>query len=115
MVHDTRVIPLDGRKPLSDDLHFFMGDSRGHYEGDSLVIESRNYTSRTAVGGSPHSETLHMTERFTRIDPDMVDYEIRVDDPATYTKPWTMRLTLTTQPDYEIYEYGCHEGNNAMR
>ena len=115
MVHDTRVIPLDGRAPLNDGLQFFMGDSRGHYEGDSLVIESRNFTNRTSVGGGPHSEGLRMTERFTRIDPEMVDYEIRIDDPATYTKPFTMRMTLTTQPDYEVYEYACHEGNNAMR
>jgi hypothetical protein len=115
MVHDTRVIPLDGRAPLNDSLQFLMGDSRGHYEGDSLVIESRNFTNRTSVGGGPHSEQLRMTERFTRIDPDMIDYEIRVDDPTTYTRPWTMRMTLTTQPDYEVYEYACHEGNNAMR
>ena len=115
MVHDTRVIPLDGRAPLNDGLQFFMGDSRGHYEGDTLVIESRNFTNRTSVGGGPHSEKLRMTERFTRIDPEMVDYEIRVDDPTTYTKPFTMRMTLTTQPDYEVYEYACHEGNNAMR
>jgi hypothetical protein len=115
MVHDTRVIPLDRRAPLNTDLQFFMGDSRGHYEGDTLVIESQNFTNRTSVGGGPHSEKLRMTERFTRIDPEMVDYEIRIDDPAVYTKPWTMRMTLTTQPDYEVYEYACHEGNNAMR
>ena len=115
MVHDTRVIPLDGRAPLNDDLHFFMGDSRGRYEGDSLVIESRNFTNRTSVGGGPHSENLRMTEKFTRIDPEMVDYEIRIEDPTTYTRPFTMRMTLTTQPDYEVYEYACHEGNNAMR
>ena len=83
MVHDTRVIPLDGRPPLGDDIHLFMGDSRGHWEGDTLVVESRNFTDRTAVGGAAHSEKLRMTERFTRIDPEMIDYEIRVDDPAT--------------------------------
>ena len=115
MVHDTRVIPLDNRPPLSDDIHLFMGDSRGHWEGDTLVVESRNFTDRTAVGGARHSEKLHMTERFTRIDPEMIDYEIHVDDPDTFAKPWTMRMTITSQPDYQIYEYGCHEGNNAMR
>jgi hypothetical protein len=115
MVHDTRVIPLDRRPPLNPDLQFFMGDSRGYYDGDTLVIQSQNFTNRTSVGGGPHSEKLRMTERFTRIDPEMVDYEIRIDDPATYTRPWTMRMTLTTQPDYEVYEYACHEGNNAMR
>ena len=115
MVHDTRVIPLDNRPPLPDDIHLFMGDSRGHWEGDTLVVESRNFTDRTAVGGARHSEKLHMTERFTRVDPQMIDYEIHVDDPDTFVKPWTMRMTITSQPDYQIYEYGCHEGNNAMR
>ena len=115
MVHDTRVIPLDGRAPLGDGIHLMMGDSRGHWEGDTLVIESRNFTDRTAVGGSRHSEGLRMTERFTRIDLEMIDYEIHVDDPGTFTKPWTMRMTITSQPDYQIYEYGCHEGNHAMR
>jgi hypothetical protein len=115
MVHDTRVIPLDNRPPLGDGIHLFMGDSRGHYEGDTLIVESRNFTNRTAVGGAPHSEQLHMVERFTRVDPEMIDYEIHVDDPATFTAPWTMRMTITTQPGYQIYEYSCHEGNNAMR
>ena len=115
MVHDTRVIPLDNRPPLADSLHLWMGDSRGHWEGDTLVVESRNFTDRTAVGGSRHSENLRMTERFTRVDPEMIDYEIRVEDPDTFVAPWTMRMTITSQPDYQIYEYGCHEGNHAMR
>ena len=115
MVHDTRVIPLDNRPALRDDIHLFMGDSRGHFEGDTLVVESRNFTDRTAVGGARHSEKLHMTERFTRIDPEMIDYEITVNDPETFTKPFTMRLTITSQPDYQIYEYACHEGNHSMR
>jgi hypothetical protein len=115
MVHDTRVIPLDGRPAIGSGIHLWMGDSRGRWEGDTLVVESRNFTDRTAVGGAPHSEGLRMVERFTRIDPEMIDYEIRVDDPATFTRPWTMRMTITSQPGYQIYEYGCHEGNNAMR
>jgi hypothetical protein len=115
MVHDTRVIPLDGRRPLTPDIRLWMGDSRGHWDGDTLVVESRNFTDRTAVGGAKHSDALRIVERFTRIDPEMIDYEIRIDDPATYTMPWTIRMTITQQPGYEIYEYGCHEGNNAMR
>ena len=115
MIHDTRVIPLDGRPHVGKDLHLYMGDSRARWDGDTLVIESGNYTDKTAVGGAKHTEGLHMVERFTRVDPEMIDYEIHVDDPATYSKPWTMRLTITRQPDYQIYEYGCHEGNNAMR
>jgi len=115
MVHDTRVIPLDGRPQLDPAIKQFMGDSRARYEGDTLVIESRNFTDRTNLGGARHSEELHLVERFTRVDPEMIDYEVHVEDPATYTAPWTMRMTVTRQPNYEIYEYGCHEGNNAMR
>jgi hypothetical protein len=115
MVHDTRVIPLDGRPPIGSNIHLLMGDSRARYEADTLVIESQNFTDRTAVGGTTHSDKLRMIERFTRIDPEMIDYEVHIDDPATFTAPWTFRMTITSQPGYEIYEYGCHEGNNAMR
>jgi hypothetical protein len=115
MVHDTRVIPLDGRPHVGEGLQLWMGDSRGRWEGDTLVIESRNFTDRTAVGGAPHSAQLRMVERLTRIDPEMLDYEVRIEDPDTFTRPWTMRMTLTTQPGYQIFEYACHEGNHAMR
>jgi len=115
MVHDTRVIPLDGRPALGAGIKLLMGDSRGHWEGDTLVVESRNFTDKTAVGGTRHSEELRMVERFTRVDAEMIDYEIQINDPATFTKPWTFRMTITSQPDYQIYEYGCHEGNIAMR
>jgi hypothetical protein len=115
MVHDTRVIPLDGRPPVGGAIKQYMGDSRGRWEGDTLVVESRNFNGRTAVGGATHSDELRITERFTRVDPEMIDYEIRVEDPATFTGPWTMRLTITKQAGYQIYEYACHEGNMAMR
>jgi hypothetical protein len=115
MIHDTRIIPLVSKPPLGSNIQLWMGDARGRWDGDTLVVESSNFTDRTAVGGSPHSTQLRMTERFTRIDPEMIDYEITIDDPLTFTRPWTMRLTITQQPDYEIYEYACHEGNRAMR
>jgi len=92
-----------------------MGDSRGRWEGDTLVVESVRFTDRTAVGGAPHSTELRITERFTRTDPQMIDYVVTVEDPTTFAQPWTMRMTITQQPDYEIYEYACHEGNLAMR
>lgn len=115
MVHDTRIIPLDGRPALGPNIRQYMGDSRGHWEGNTLIVESANFTDQTAIGGTRHSEQLRLTERFTRIDPEMIDYEIRVDDPLTWEKPWTMRMTITTQPGYELYEYSCHEGNIALR
>ena len=115
MIHDTRIIPLDSKPRLGSNLQLWMGDARGHWEGDTLVVESTNFTDRTAVGGATHSTALRLTERFTRIDPDMIDYEITVNDPQTFTRPFTMRLTITQQPDYEIYEYACHEGNHSMR
>jgi hypothetical protein len=115
MVHDTRVIPLDGRPKLASNIKQWMGDSRARWEGDTLVIESSNFTDRTNVGGARHSDQLKLTERLTRVDPEMIDYEVTVEDPGTFTRPWTMRMTVTSQPDYEVYEYACHEGNMAMR
>ena len=115
MVHDTRIIPLDGRPPLGGAIRPYRGDSRGRFEGDTLVIESSNFNDKTALGGVRHSALLKLTERFTRIDPEMIDYEIRVEDPKTWAKPWTIRMTITQQPGYEIYEYACHEGNMAVR
>lgn len=114
MVHDTRVIPIDGRPPLNPAIHLYMGDSRGHFEGNALVVVTTNFADKTTVAGVRHSEQLRLTERFTRVDPGMVDYEVRVEDPLTWEQPWTMRMTLTQQPGYEIYEYACHEGNIAL-
>ena len=119
MVHDTRIIPLDGRPRTGGGIRQLMGDSRGRWEGNTLVVETTNFTDRTSVGangnGPRHSTAMTMTERITRIDPEMIDYQLRIDDPKTYVQPWTIRMTLTTQPGYEIYEYGCHEGNGAVR
>ena len=115
MLHDTRVIPLDGRAQASKGVRQYMGSSVGRFEGDTLVVESTNFTDELAVGRMPHSEDLKLTERFTRIDPDMIDYVVTVDDPRTYQAPWTFRMTLTTQPGYEVLEYSCHEGNTFIR
>jgi hypothetical protein len=119
MVHDTRVIPLDGRPHVGDDIRQFMGDSRGRWEGDTLVVETTNFTDRTSIGpnggGTRHSDAMRTIERFTRVDPEMIDYEVRIEDSGTYTAPWTIRMTFTQQPDYQIFEYGCHEGNGAVK
>ena len=116
MVHEARVIPLDGRPHVGSGLRQLMGDSRGHWEGSTLVIETTNYTDRIAAAGGRvrYSEALKTTERIRRIDPEMIEFEIRVEDPKTYVAPWTLRMTLTSQPGYEIYEYGCHEGNRSV-
>jgi hypothetical protein len=115
MVHETRVIPLDGRPHVAHGLRQLMGDSRGHWEGNTLVIETTNFTGRLPVtGGVRYTEAMKMTERITRIDPQLVEFELTVDDPKTYVAPWTLRMTLSQQPGYEIYEYGCHEGNRSV-
>ena len=114
MVHDTRVVPLDNRGSLASNIKQYIGDARGHWEGDTLVIETANFTDKTSVGNGLHSDRLKLTEWFTRIDPQMIDYRFRVEDPATFVEPFTMRLTITQQPGYEMYEYSCHEGNTAV-
>ncbi|HEY8519433.1 MAG TPA: hypothetical protein VIN61_05095 [Gammaproteobacteria bacterium] len=115
MIHETRVIPLDRRPHLDDALAQFMGNSRGYWDGDTLVIETRGFNGRTSLGGPPSSRSLRTTERIRRVDPEMIEYRITVDDPETYTAPFTVRTMWTTQPGYDVYEYSCHEGNSAVR
>jgi hypothetical protein len=119
MVHDTRVIYTDGRPPLTSNVRQYLGDSRGRWEGNTLVIETSNFTDRTSIGGGNgnglrHSADMKITERITRIDKDELRYEVRVDDPKTYTKPFTISLPLTSPPDYELLPYECHEGNYML-
>jgi len=111
MLHDTRIVPLDGSPPADPGVRQYMGSSVGYWDGDTLVVETTNLTDKLTVGRVAHSKDLKLTERFTRIDPDMIDYVVTVDDPRTFERPWTYRLTLTTQPGYEVLEYSCHEGN----
>jgi hypothetical protein len=119
MVHDTRVIPLDGRAHAGANIKQYMGSSRGRWDGDTLVIETRNFTDRTSIGpngnGTRHSDQMTVTEWLTRVDPEMVEYRIRVEDPVTYTAPFTLRMMITSQPGYTMYEYSCHEGNGAVK
>ena len=115
MIHDTRIIPLDRRPHVGKTIKTWMGDARGHWEGDTLVVETSNFMDRrTAVGGVPHSDALVLVERFTRIANDMIDYEVTVDDPKTFGRPWTINFPFTTTPGYQVYEYACHEGNLAI-
>ena len=118
MIHDTRLIRLDGRAPLADGIRQYLGSSRGRWEGDTLVVETVNLTDRTSIGpngnGTRHSDHMKISERFTRVDPEMIAYVATLEDPVTYTAPFTIRMMLTTQPDYWLYEYSCHEGNGAV-
>jgi len=118
MIHDTRIIPLDGRTHIDGSIEQYMGNSRGHWEDDTLVVESTNFTDETSIGangnGTRHSDQVRLTERLTRVDPDMIEYIATVNDPVAYTAPFTFRIMITAQPDYQIYEYSCHEGNGAV-
>jgi len=119
MVHEARVIPLDGRPHAGPNIRSYMGDSRGRWEGTTLVIETTNFLpSKTGIGlnggGTPTSDALKLTERYTRVDPNTINYEVTIDDPKTYAKPWKVAFPITQEPGYENFEYACHEGNNAM-
>jgi hypothetical protein len=115
MVHETRIIPLDGSPHPSSKLRSYMGDPRGHWEGNTLVVETTNFIGgKVEVGGVPYSEDLKLVERFTRVAPDVIDYKITIDDPLTFTAPWTVEFPIRHEPGYQIFEYACHEGNHAM-
>jgi hypothetical protein len=114
MVHDTRIIPLDGRPHLGQGLQQFMGDPRGRWEGDTLVVEVTNFTDKVDFRGS--RETLRLVERYRRVAGNQVSYEVTVNDPVTFTRPWTVAVPLKSDPSQpDVFEYACHEGNYAMR
>jgi hypothetical protein len=111
MAHDARIVPLDGRPHLDSDLRFWNGDSRGHWEGDTLVVDTTNFSPKSDFMGS--HENLHLTERFTRPNRDTLNYEITVSDPTTWTAPWTAMIPLRLKNEL-IFEFACHEGNDAI-
>jgi hypothetical protein len=112
MIHDVRIIPTDGRPHVPSQVRQLMGDSSGHWEGNTLVVDTTNFTDRTAFRGS--SENLHVVERFTRTDPDTVTYQFTVSDPSTWEKSWSAEVPMT-KIDGPLFEYACHEGNYGMR
>ena len=115
MIHDARVIPLGDRPPLPSSIRQYFGDSRGRWEGDTLVVEVSNFPD-DMINYRGSTGALRLTERFTRIADDTVRYEVTVSDPATFSRPWTAALSLRTDPDLpDVFEYACHEGNYAMR
>ena len=112
MIHSARLIPTDGRRPhLSEKIRNWSGDSRGHWDGNTLVVETTNFNNRTRFRNS--TATLKVTERFTRIDADTIDYQYTVEDPNTWTRPWTAAVPMRKVPG-PIYEYACHEGNYGL-
>lgn len=111
MVHDARMIPLDGRPHLDKSIRQWLGDSRGHWEGDTLVVDTTNFTDKTFFHGA--SENLHLTERFTRVSGDTLMYTFTVDDPSAFARPWTAQIP-SERIDGPIFEYACHEGNYGM-
>jgi hypothetical protein len=123
MIHETRIIPLDGRPHVGANIRMWAGDSRGRWEGNTLVVETTNFNDKGVIASSaaagrlrgiPHSDELRVVERFTRISEDVINYSATVTDPKVYTAPWTVALPLNRDPAYKIYEYACHEGNLAM-
>lgn len=119
MIHDARVIPLDGRPALPSSMRHYMGEARGRWDGDTLVVETSNFNGTIGVTGNgrlqPASDAMRVVERFTRTDDNTLQYEARVTDPKTWTAPWAVSFPLTRDDQYGFYEYACHEGNNAMR
>jgi hypothetical protein len=113
MINETRMIPI-GNRPFST-IRTYMGESRGHWEGSTLVVETKNYlTSGTIISGVPASDALRVIERFTRVGDHALAYEATVDDPQTWTQPWKIAFELTEDPEYPLFEYACHEGNYAL-
>lgn len=114
-IHEVRLIPLDGRPHLSESIRQWLGDSRGHWDGETLVVETTNFSDQSlirGINGDP-SESLHVIERYNRIAANMIDYEFTVTDPATWQRPWSGSLPLTAF-EGPMYEYACHEGNYAL-
>jgi hypothetical protein len=122
MIHEARVIYTDGRAPAGEGYKAWLGDSRGHWEGDTLVVETTNFNGQGSItnihtvasppfNNTPHSTEYTLTETFTRTGPDTLTYRATVDDPVIWTRPWTVELPWRRDDSYELYEYACHEGN----
>jgi hypothetical protein len=114
MIHENRLIPLDARPHVGSDIRSYMGDARGRWEGDTLVVETTRFREEDAYRGA-NAATLRLIERFRRTAPDKVKWAVTVDDPDTWTKPWTFAMPLTMDDNQPVLEYGCHEGNYGLR
>jgi hypothetical protein len=119
MIHDTRVFYTDGRPSLGQNIRLYLGDSRARWEGDELVVETTNMTDETSIGlngnGLRHSDRMKLTERIKRVAPDILQYQVTIDDPVTYESPFTLSMPLTPLDGNRLLPYECHEGNYAIR
>jgi len=119
MIHEVRIIPLDGRDALPGSMKSYMGSSRGRFEGNTLVVRTTNLNGKTGMQGNGMmlmpSDALVLEERFTPVSADVLQYEVTINDPKTWTAPWKVSFPLKRETDYQIFEYACHEGNNSMR
>jgi hypothetical protein len=124
MIHEARVIPLSDRPHLDSAAASWSGDSRGRWEGDTLVVDTTNFNGRSWIAtnaaagwlrGIPQTEACHLVERFTRVSASTIQYQATIDDPNVYTRPWTVAFPLNNDERYRIFEYACHEGNYALR
>ena len=116
MIHEARIIPLDGRPRVSDKIREYLGDARGRWDGNTLVVETKNFTNRTHFGYNNrfNSEQFTLTERFTPTSPKTVQWEVTFNDPEVWTRPFTFMMPLTRDASQQIFEYGCHEGNRGL-
>jgi hypothetical protein len=123
MIHEARMIPIDGRPHLGSSFRLWNGDSRGRWDGSTLVVDITGYNDKGTVATNvatqrvraiPQSEQLHAIERFTRVDENTIDYEVTIEDPKVFTSPWKVAMPLHREPDYQLFEYACHEGNRAV-
>jgi hypothetical protein len=118
MIHEPRVIPISTKPHISSAINGYMGDARGRWEGDTLIVETTNFTDQMSIGfngnGLRHSSAMRLVERFKRVAADTIEWEVTIEDPKTYTKPFKMALLITSAQGYEVHEYACHEGNYGM-
>ena len=123
MIHETRIIPIDGRPRLGQNIRQWNGEPRGRWDGNTLVVESTNYNSKGSVAtsaatgrirGIPQTDSMRVVERFTRVDAKTINYSVTIEDPKVYTRPWTVSLPLNRDDSYKFFEYSCHEGNYAL-
>ena len=112
MIHEARIIPLDGRPQIASSIKQYMGDARGRWEGNTLVVETTNF--HPAVNNRGATESLRLIERFTPVSPNKVEWSVTVDDPNTWSRPWTFAMPLTMNAKERVMEYACHEGNRAL-